>query len=348
MTRLTRADLRGRAQTVLGPVEPVELGPTLMHEHLLWDIRTPAMRADPDQGPEIALCNCFAINYGRRKVPGNLRLSCEATATDELRLLARAGGRTVVELSSGGLDPRPNGLVALARDAGVHIVMGCGHYVDEYQPDANHDRSVDSFAREIIDQVQIGAWNTDIRAGIIGEIGCQAPWTELEKRVMEGAVLAMAETGAALNVHPGRHPDQPREVADFVRAHGADPSRVIISHIDRTIFDETRLLRLADTGVVIEFDLFGQEQSYYPLADIDMPNDAIRLRLIRQLIARGHLERIVISHDICYRTRLTRWGGHGYAHIFENVVPLMRSRGFSEAEIAAITVANPARLLTFV
>lgn len=348
MTRLTRQDLRGKAQTVLGPVDPALLGPTLMHEHLLWDIRTPSMRADPDQGPEITLCNCFAINYGRRKVPNNYRLVCEETATAELKLMAAVGGRTVVEMSSGGLEPRPNGLVALARDAGVHVIMGCGHYVDDYQPRANLARSVETFAAEITDQVQIGAWNTDVRAGIIGEIGCQAPWTDLEKRVMAGALLAMAETGATVNVHPGRDPDQPQEVADFVRAHGADPGRVIISHIDRTIFDETRLLRLADAGVVIEFDLFGQEQAYYALSDIDMPNDAVRLRLIRALIARGHLERVVISHDICYRTRLTRWGGHGYAHIFANVVPMMQSRGFSEFEIATITVANPRRLLTFV
>lgn len=262
--------------------------------------------------------------------------------------MAEHGGRTVVELSSGGLDPRPNGLVAVARDAGVNIIMGCGHYVDEYQPEANRVRSAEHFAAEMVEQIQVGAWNSDVRAGIIGEIGCQAPWTDLEKRVMAGAVMAMAETGAALNVHPGRHPDQPQEVAEFVRARGADPNRVIISHIDRTIFDEVRLLRLADSGVVIEFDLFGQEQSYYALSDIDMPNDAIRLRWIRALIAHGHLERVVISHDICYRTRLTRFGGHGYGHIFANVVPLMLARGFSEAEVAAITVGNPRRLLTFV
>lgn len=79
-----------------------------------------------------------------------------------------------------------------------------------------------------------------------------------------------------------------------------------------------------------------------------MPNDAGRLRFIRTLINHGHLERVVISHDICYKTRLTSFGGHGYTHIFENVLPLMRSRGFSEAEIEAILVSNPRRLLTFV
>ncbi len=349
MTRLTRDALRGRAQTVLGLVDPAELGPTLMHEHLIWDIRTPAMRAEPDQGPEITLCNCFAINYGRkRKVPGNLRFRCEPTALAELALMRQAGGRTMVELTCGGLDPDPKALARLAAESDLHIVMGCGHYVHEYQDPANATRGPDDFAREIIDQVQLGAWGTDVRAGIIGEIGCQAPWTEQEQRVMRGALLAMAETGAAVNVHPGRHPDQPQEIADFAKAAGADPSRIIISHIDRTIFDEARILRLADSGVVIEFDLFGQEQSYYALGDIDMPNDAVRLRLIRALIARGHLERVVISHDICYRTRLSRWGGHGYGHIFDNVVPLMHARGFTGAEVEAIVIGNPRRLLTFV
>ena len=58
-------------------------------------------------------------------------------------------------------------------------------------------------------------------------------------------------------------------------------------------------------------------------------NDAVRLRLMRALIARGHGDRIVISHDICYRTRLTRFGGHGFQHIFANVIPMMRWRGYS-------------------
>ena len=107
--------------------------------------------------------------------------------------------------------------------------------------------------------------------------------------------------------------EQPQQVADFIKAAGHPTERIVISHIDRTIFDEARLLKLADSGVTIEFDLFGQEASYYGLSDIDMPNDATRLRLIRALIDHGHLDRVVISHDICYRTRLASFGGHGMA-----------------------------------
>jgi phosphotriesterase-related protein len=341
-----RATLRGTAQTVLGPIDPGDLGPTLMHEHLLWDIRQPSMRKPEDLGPEIALDNLWAINYGTQQAARNYRLDDVDVAIGEVRRLREAGGRTIVELSSKGLSPDPAGLVRIARATGTHVVMGCGHYVHDYQDPANASRTVDDFAAEMVRAVFEGAWGTPVRAGIIGEIGCQAPWTEQEKRVLRGAVIAQQETGAAINVHPGRHPDQPQEIADAVLAAGGAIERVIISHIDRTIFDTDRLLRLADTGCVLELDLFGQEQSYYRYADIDMPNDAIRLRTIRTLIDHGHLARVLMSHDICYVSRLTRFGGHGYGHLFTNVVPMMRRRGFSEREIQTILVDTPRRLLT--
>ena len=350
MTKLRRDDLRGKVQTVLGPIEPEKLGQTLMHEHLIWDLARPVMGSLGKPEDDIRLDTLFAINYGgRRKSATNYRQRERAMIIDEVRRMVAAGGRAVVELTNGGLKPDPAGLVEVARATGAHIVMGCGWYVDEYQDHHNENRTVEMIARDIVGQVLEGAWDTEIRAGIIGEIGCQAPWTNTEKKVMRGAVIAQKETGAAINVHPGRHHDQPQEAVDFIRAHGGDLSRVVVSHIDRTIFDEARLIRLADTGATIEFDLFGIEQSYYPLNEaIDMPNDATRIKLIRALIERGHLPRVVVSHDICTLTRLVRYGGHGFGHIYENVMPMMRRRGFSETEIDAILVQNPKRLLTFV
>ena len=345
---MTAGAARGQVQTVLGPIPPDALGPTLMHEHLLCDIRHPRERKPDDLGPELALDTVWAINYGTLKAARNYVLDEVATAIDEVHRMVAAGGRSLVELSSGGLSPDPVGLAEIARATGAHVVMGCGHYVHDYQDPINARRSVDELAAEIIAAVRDGAWGTGIRAGIIGEIGCQAPWTDQERQVMRAALVAQAETGAAVNVHPGRHPDQPQEVADFVRAHGGRIERVVISHIDRTVFDAERLERLADAGCVLEWDLFGQESSYYRLADIDMPNDAVRLRAIRRLVDRGHLAQVVVSHDICYRSRLVRYGGHGYGHIFANVVPLMRRRGFTEAEIGAILVDNPRRLLALV
>ena len=59
--------------------------------------------------------------------------------------------------------------------------MGCGYYVEDYQDAATRGRAVDELTAEIVGQVQRGAWGTDVRAGIIGEIGCQAPWTAHEE-----------------------------------------------------------------------------------------------------------------------------------------------------------------------
>ena len=347
---MNRNDLKGKIQTVLGLIEPGALGRTLMHEHVLCDIRPPGTRSDNDLGPEITLENVWQMNYGHglKRSGRKYMLDLEDIATREVAMMKHDGGDAIVELTCGGLSPDPKGLQRIAAGTGVHLVMGCGYYVNDYQDPKNHKRSIDDFAAEMIGQILDGAWNTEVRAGMIGEIGCQAPWTDLEKKVMQAALIAASATGAAINVHPGRDPDQPQEVADFIAAAGHPTERVVIGHIDRTIFDVERLLRLADSGVTIEFDLFGQEASYYGLSDIDMPNDATRLRLIRALISAGHLERVVISHDICYRTRLASFGGHGYGHIFRNVVPMMTRRGYSDDEIDAILVHNPRRLLTFV
>lgn len=350
---MTPSDLKGKAQTVTGLVDPAALGPTLMHEHLLIDLNPPAMRGDAPgahvHDEPVDLCNCFRARYGQAYYRDNFRLDCADVVVAELQEMARAGGRTVVDLTVGGLQPQPTMLREMAQTSGVQIVMGCGHYVDDYQAPENADKSVGDFADEITSQILDGAWGTDVRAGIIGEIGCQSPWTDQEKRVMEGAIEAQRRTGAALNVHPGRHADQPQEVADFVKARGGPLERLVISHIDRTIFDADRLLKLAQTGCIVEFDLFGwEETNYFPNPAIDMPNDGMRLKWLRLLVDNGHLDQILISHDICTKGRLERFGGHGYQHIFANVVPLMARRGFTDDQIDTILVKTPRRLLTFV
>ena len=182
MTRLTRSDLRGRSQTVLGLIDPAELGSTLMHEHIICDITRPKLAATGVEGDEIDICNCWQINYGQKTSALKYKLNQVDIATREIADMVEAGGRTIVELTCGGLKPKPTELADISRATGAHIVMGCGHYVHEFQDPKNHTRTVDDFAAEMIAQVLEGAWDTGIRAGMIGEIGCQAPWTELERR----------------------------------------------------------------------------------------------------------------------------------------------------------------------
>jgi phosphotriesterase-related protein len=337
---------QGQVQTVLGPIAPEALGVTLMHEHILCDITPPALRGRPELDTPITLATRYDIDYGRRPHAGKTRMLDRALAIAEVAAFRADGGAAMVEMTVGGLAPDPLGLVEVSRHTGVHVVMGCGHYVHAFQDAANATRSVEDFAAEMVAALRHGAWGTEVRAGLIGEIGCSEQWTAQEQRVMAGAVLAQQETGAALTIHPGAVPDAPFEIVDFLRAHGGDLRRTIIDHVDRTIFDRDRLFRLADTGCVLEFDLFGYEHAYWSFMPIDMPNDGTRIGMIRALLDRGHAGQITIAQDICRLTRLLSYGGHGYGHILRNVVPFMREKGFTEAEITQILVGTPAALLT--
>jgi phosphotriesterase-related protein len=48
------------------------------------------------------------------------------------------------------------------------------------------------------------------------------------------------------------------------------------------------------------------------------------------------------------KNKLVSYGGPGYAHILDNVIPWMRGKGMTEKTIHTITVENPKRMLTFV
>lgn len=343
----------GSVRTVLGDVASSALGMTLTHEHLLitfgrWRGGTGIARMDSDDPRARQPITLETVGWVRRywaNHPDNSRLDDESLAVDELRLFKEAGGGAVVDATNPDLKRDPEALVRISRATGVQIVMGAGHYIDEHHPLDIDARTEDTLVEEIVGDVTRGCDGTSVRAGIIGEIGCSAPMTANERKSLRAAARAQRATGAARLVHPGRAVTAPLEAMQVVIEAGGDPQRTVMSHIDRTLFDQEDMIALARTGCCLEFDLFGQESSFYPLSPIDMPNDATRIDHLRRLIAEGFGDRLVIAHDICRKTSLVHYGGDGYAHIPQNVVPIMRRKGMTEAQIEAILVHNPARVL---
>lgn len=345
--------MAGQAQTVLGPVPATALGITLPHEHLLIDFavmfREPAGASEKGLAYQpVRLGNLGWVRQHFNANLDNLRLLDEDVARDEAWLFRRAGGQTFVDATNRSLGRDPAALARVARATGLHIVMGSGYYVAAAHPPDMDRRSVDDLAREIVRDVTVGAGDTGIRAGLIGELGCTWPWTENEKKVVRAGVIAQRETGAPLMIHPGRHESAPAEILDLVRKEGGDLSRTIMCHIDRTMAEVERVLDLAATGVYLEYDLFGLENSYYPYnPDFDMPNDGGRMRHVLKLIAAGRGRQVLLSHDIAYKTSLTRWGGYGYHHLLVNVVPRLRRKGLDQAALDTLLVENPARIMAF-
>lgn len=76
--------------------------------------------------------------------------------------------------------------------------------------------------------------------------------------------------GAPLIIHPGREERAPFEILDILKASGADLSRTVMSHLDRTFFDNKALLEFAQCGCFLEYDFFGVECSHYPVRNMSV------------------------------------------------------------------------------
>ena len=72
----------------------------------------------------------------------------------------------------------------------------------------------------------------------------------------------------------------------------------------------------------------------------------MKMYILREIA--GYINQILISSDMCRKHRLWSYGGPGYAHILENIVPLMREKGMTEESINTILVENPKRGITFI
>jgi phosphotriesterase-related protein len=306
-------------QTVLGRIDPAELGWTLPHEHTaiaLWHI-----------------ANRWDYWELRRDEP---------IIVEELAAFRDAGGRALVDLTLDGVGRDPEWLAGLAGATGLHIVMGSGWYrAAHYPAEASVDRrSVDSLADEIVRDATVGVRDTGIRAGIIGEIGTDKPWLSAqEERVHRAAARAARRTGLPITTHAVQSTVGLDQLTVF-EAEGADLSRVIIGHADSNPSLDYHLA-IAERGATVEFDFLGM--SFTPL---ERHGEDRIIDNLRELIARGHLERILLSQDVCHDSQLRRYGGNGYTYLADTFLPRLRAAGVSEAEIRMITVDNPRRLLT--
>jgi phosphotriesterase-related protein len=307
------------AQTVLGPIDPAELGFTLPHEHTqiaLWQI--------PGRWDYWQLTRD------------------EPVILEELAAFRAAGGRSLVDLTLPGVGRDPAWLSSIARGSGLHVVMGCGWYRGAYYPaEALIDRrSVDSLADELVAEAADGVGNSGVRPGIIGEIGTDKPWvSSQEERVHRAAARAARRTGLAITTHAVLSPvglDQLRIFED----EGADPTRVVIGHADSyPLLDHH--LAILERGASVEFDFLGMS-----FTAAERHGEGRLVDLLRELLSRGHADRVLLSQDVCHDSQLTRYDGNGYTYLTDTFLPRLREAGVSESEIETMTVANPRRLLT--
>ena len=348
-------ELEGKVQTVLGLVDADQLGVTTCHEHILWDMSNHFREPGPaiDKGMARQPVNLENLWWIRAHATGNIdniRQTDEQIAISEVLRFKIAGGGTIVELTLDGISRDPVGLARVARATGLNIIMGSGYYTGYTHPDDMDKKTEEEITGEIVREITVGVRDTGVRSGIIGEIGCSVPLTQNEKKVLRACAVAQRITGAPINVHPSIDDKLVIKNIGILEDAGADLRRVAISHVDGFEFSLPTLRKILKAGCYVEYDGFGHSLYHlnYMGRVVNETSDINRIYDITRLINEGYINQILLGQDLVFKCSLVTYGGYGYAHIIDNLLPFMRAKGMTEQQIHALLVENPQKFLQFV
>lgn len=331
--------------TVRGPIAADQLGVTLMHEHVLNDCRCwwHAPRT-PERQYLAEGFVCMEILGELRQDPfvnrHNITLDDEPLAILELKDFAAAGGNTIVEPTCQGIGRNPLALRRISEATGLNIVMGAGYYLASSHPEKVTRLTVRAIADEIVHEALHGVDGTDVRIGLIGEIGVSADFTAAEEKSLRGAAQAQVRTGLPLMVHLPGWLRLGHRVLDIVADEGADLNHTVLCHMNPSHADIAYQSELADRRAFIEYDMIGMD-FFYADQQVQCPSDEDAARSIVTLVEGGYLDRILLSHDVFLKMMLTRYGGNGYAYILKHFLPRLKRHGLDDATLQTLMRDNP-------
>ena len=312
-------------ETVRGPVELSELGPTLMHEHVFV--------LEPE-----ALLNynhAWGAPYWDEEVG-------VADAIAKLRRLRDGGIRTIVDPTAIGLGRFLPRIQQVNAEVDLNIVVATGVYCFLELPKFLAWRRDDAIVELFVGEIREGIDDTGVRAaflkcaveehGLAGDI----------PRVLRVIAAAALETGKPVMVHTNAPLRTGLVALETLSAHGVDPRRIVIAHAgDSNDLDYLRAI--GDTGASLGCDRFNIPH-FNP--------DENRVETLLALLEEGYGDRIHLGHDAaCFydfmqHNPVFASERPDYLHISTRILPALRERGVTEELIDAMLVANPQRFFS--
>ncbi len=314
----------GRGRTVLGDLDPMDLGVCYAHEHLIIDPSTstdrfPEFSLDSVENAVAELCR-FHADGGRAMVDS---MPCDC-------------GRNVIKLAE------------ISRRTGVHILAPTGLHREVYY-DSGHwsfsysaEEISDLFVAEIaegIDEWDYGGplvRRSTSRAGLIKVASGPNRLSDRDRKIFDAAGAAHTRSGAPILTHTEQGTAALEQVEALTQA-GVDLEHVVLSHTDkRPDFGYHR--EILSTGVKVEYD------SAFRWAE---GRGNPTLDLILELI--GDFEsQILLGMDAARPAYWKAYGGApGLSFLLNEFTVLMKSRGLTDAQWRSIFVDNPSRTYAF-
>ena len=319
--------------TVTGPVQADQLGFTLVHEHLYYGTEV-GSGVDNWEDAHTRAINDSELIY------------------ESLMRYKNVGGMTVVDQTTGGLRGRDGNVLLdqdlepvkhsvavrqMAERTGLNIVLGAGWYRMPFYEPYLHQIKTDELAEELIRDITEGLYGTDVKAGLLGEIGVEHPtWIwPVEERMLRAVARAHKETGVTIATHAVGGPVGLKQL-EILMDEGVDPYRVIIGHV--TLFPNHEYhAEIARRGGFMAFDtLKGAKWSL---------REQVELEHIKKVLDAGLIGHVLFSHDISGRRGHVAYGGGGFDYIPTTFLARLREIGVSDEQFHQIMVDNPRRAL---
>ena len=301
-------------ETALGPVATAELGPTLMHEHIVT--RSPGVH---ENWPHL---------FDRDAIL--------AIAERKMADLYGRGIRAIVDLTTVDLGRDIDLIAAVARRSRVHVIVATGVWRMPQRYFGAH--GVDAVAELFIRDIIRGIGTSGVKAAIIKCATDTEGVTPVIENILRASARAQKATGVPISTHTWAAGRVGETQQAIFAQEGVDLSRVIIGHSGDS--EDLGYLRgLREWGSTIGMDRFGLE---------NFLSTGKRVEVVARLCAEGYAGQMVLSHDAnCWTDMLSeedkrrtrpRWH---YNHISDDILPALRKAGVTEDQIEQMLVRNP-------
>lgn len=312
------------ARTVLGDIDPAELGVVYAHEHL--------------------------VIHGGRPVQlfPDFELADVDKAVAELAPCQELGLRTVVDAMPADCGRDVLMLAEIARRSGVNVIAPSGLHHERYYHDRHWsvrlstDEIADLFVADITDGIDELDYNgpvvkrTPHKAGVMKIAGSTGGPSARDEPIFAAAAMAQHRTGCPILTHCEGGTGALEQVDVLVR-NGGDPAHIVLSHVDK-IVDRGYMRDIAATGARVEYDQgfrWGEE-------------DNGTLQLLEWAAEDGLLGHITLGLDAARQGYWTQFGGApGWTYLLGEFSDRMRERGFGDAELHTLFVDAPGGAYTF-
>ena len=311
-------------RTVLGDIDPADLGVTYAHEHLVIDGGRP-VEIDPDF--DLGDVDAMVSEVGSAVELG-LGAIVDAMPCD--------AGRSAEKLA------------AVSRRTGIHVVAPSGlHHERFYRSDhwsrrATVDELADLFVADVLDGIDANDYSgpvirrTSYRAGVLKIAGSDDGPSDRDRPIFEAAAIAHRRAGVPILTHCERGLGAIEQIAALVDG-GVQPRHIVLSHVDKVV-DRGYHREIAAAGATVEYD------GSFRWGNADNGT----LRLLEWMAEDGLLDRVVLGMDAARQSYLSVFGGKpGLTWLLDGFSTAMDARGLGQDVRRRLFVDNPARVFAF-